>query len=124
MQLEKRLGRLEGETSVEEKKALQEKIQGLDDRKDFQDKQELLLRNQLKRLEDELRRVGRAESKNREDEANLQGKIDEMDLYLDSTQRLIKKVTREKLVFYLYLNENLAFTVCFHDSYSVDKNQW
>lgn len=102
MQLEKRLGRLEGETSVEEKKALQEKINDLNDRKDSQDKQEVLLRNQLKRLEDELRRVGREESKNREDEANLQGKIDEMDLYLDSTQRLIKKVTREKLVLRIY----------------------
>ncbi|KAI6647940.1 Coiled-coil domain-containing protein 39-like isoform X2 [Oopsacas minuta] len=96
VQLEKRLGRLEGETSAEEKKALQDKITELNERKDYEDKQELLLTNQLKRLEDELRRVGREDSKNREEEADLQGKIDEVTLYLDSTQRLIKKVTREK----------------------------
>ena len=94
--MEKRLGRLEGETSAEEKKALQDKINDLNERKESEDKQEILLKNQLKRLEDELRRVGREESGNREEESSLQAKIDEITLYLDSSQRLIKKVVREK----------------------------
>ena len=96
VQLEKRLGRLEGETSAEEKQQLQDKINELQERKESQDIQEILLKNQLKRLEDELRRVGREESRNREEEDGMQGKIDEISLYLDSTHRLIKKVTKEK----------------------------
>ena len=107
---------MEGETSAEEKKALQDKISDLNDRKECQDKQELLLKNQLKRLEDELRRVGREESRNKEDGSSLQAKIDEIALYLDSSHRLIKKVIREKLVLNIHitplmiqLTENLVF---------------
>ena len=63
-----------------------------------QQQKEQLLKAQLKGLQDDLRRVGRRLEKSSKDKAQLTGRIDELNLHIDSTQRELKRVVAQKQV--------------------------
>ena len=63
-----------------------------------QQQKEQLLKAQLKGLQDDLRRVGRRLEKSSKDKAQLTGRIDELNLHIDSTQRELKSVVAQKQV--------------------------
>lgn len=63
-----------------------------------QQQKEQLLKAQLKGLQDDLRRVGRRLETSSKDKAQLTGRIDELNLHIDSTQRELKKVVAQKQV--------------------------
>eukprot|EP00118_Oscarella_pearsei_P001072 m.6513 g.6513 ORF g.6513 m.6513 type:complete len:941 (+) comp16077_c0_seq2:56-2878(+) len=95
-QLERKIGRLQGERSTEEKIALNAKIKDLTVHNEEQQATETLLGNQLKRLGDDLRRAARDLEKSRKEKSDLTGKIEELELHNDSSQREIKKVVAKK----------------------------
>ena len=63
-----------------------------------QQQKEQLLKAQLKGLQDDLRRVVRRLEKSSKDKAQLTGRIDELNLHIDSTQRELKRVVAQKQV--------------------------
>jgi UDP-glucose:O-linked fucose beta-1,3-glucosyltransferase len=95
-QLERKVARLQGERSNEEKMALNNKIKDLSGRLDEQQATEAMLQNQLKRLGDDLRRATRQLEKTRKEKADVTSKIEEVELHNDSSQRELKKVETAK----------------------------
>ncbi|XP_065841210.1 coiled-coil domain-containing protein 39-like [Oscarella lobularis] len=95
-QLERKILRLQGERSTEEKEALNAKIKDLTVQNEQQQATETLLQNQLKRLGDDLRRATRDLEKSRKEKSDLTGKIEELELHNDSSRREMKKVMAKK----------------------------
>lgn len=61
-----------------------------------------LLQNQLKRLQDDLRKVSRQLDRDNKEKAINTGKIDELNLHIDSLQRELHKAVATKQVHILY----------------------
>jgi UDP-glucose:O-linked fucose beta-1,3-glucosyltransferase len=95
-QLEHKLSRLDGERTEDEKALLTEKIKELENEWCSQHQTETLLQNQLKRLQDDLRRTMRDVEKSHGEKNILIGKIDELNLHIDSTKRESKKINHNK----------------------------
>ncbi|XP_060558012.1 coiled-coil domain-containing protein 39-like [Ruditapes philippinarum] len=95
-QLERRINRMQGERSNEEKIHLEAKIKDLTDELEQKNNTHTLLTLQLKRLQDDIRRVSRELEKNGSEKNDLTSKIEELDLYNDSSERELKKIITSK----------------------------
>ncbi|KAL5476034.1 hypothetical protein EMCRGX_G025936 [Ephydatia muelleri] len=95
-QLHHKMSRLEGERTGDERAKLTEKIKTLEEDWGKQQQSEQLLRNQLKRSQDDLLRAGRYLETRKKEKDTLQEKIDEINLHIDNTQRESKKVLKQK----------------------------
>ncbi|KAK6195619.1 hypothetical protein SNE40_001008 [Patella caerulea] len=95
-QLERRMNRMQGEKSNEEKLHLEAKIVSLT--KELENKQatHTLLTNQLKRLQDDVRRVTYDLQKTGAEKNDLTSKIEELELYNDSSERELRKIISTK----------------------------
>ncbi|XP_071950306.1 coiled-coil domain-containing protein 39-like [Antedon mediterranea] len=95
-QLERKISRLQGERSTEEMDALNAKIKELTQTLDVRNNTHQLLSAQLKRLQDDIRKVKRDLETSGKEKADLTSKIEELNLHNDSSQRVLKKVIAEK----------------------------
>ncbi|XP_048746440.2 coiled-coil domain-containing protein 39-like isoform X1 [Ostrea edulis] len=95
-QLERRINRMQGERSNEEKIALEAKIKDLNDDLDQRNNTHTLLTLQLKRLQDDIRRVKRDLEKSGAEKTDLTSKIEELNLYNDSSEKELRKIIRNK----------------------------
>ncbi|XP_052782537.1 coiled-coil domain-containing protein 39-like [Mya arenaria] len=95
-QLERRINRMQGERSNEEKVALEGRIKDLTDDLEAKNNTHTLLTLQLKRLQDDIRRVSRELEKSGSEKNDLTSKIEELNLYNDSSERELKKIIRSK----------------------------
>lgn len=91
-QLERRINRMQGERSNEEKIQLEQKIKDLTEELDQKNNTHVLLTLQLKRLQDDIRRVSRELEKGGAEKDDLISKIEELDLYNDNSERELKKI--------------------------------
>ena len=94
--LERKVARLQGERSDEEREALAEKIKILNEQYENLADTKVFLEDQMKKLNDDLRRGERELSKSTDEKDYLATKIDELNLHNDSSQRSLKKMTSEK----------------------------
>ncbi|XP_041482554.1 coiled-coil domain-containing protein 39-like [Lytechinus variegatus] len=95
-QLERKIARLEGERSTEEMDMLNARIKELTDFLEERNNTHGLLSNQLKRLQDDIRRVKRDLDKSGAEKADLTSKIEELNLHNDSSNRELKRIVRNK----------------------------
>ena len=104
--MERKVARLQGERSDEEREALAEKIKVLNEQYENLADTKVFLEDQMKKLNDDLRRGKRELSKSTDEKDYLATKIDELNLHNDSSQRSLKKMTSEKddlMVCYSFL---------------------
>ena len=94
--LERKVARLQGERSDEEREALAEKIKILNEQYENLADTKVFLEDQMKKLNDDLRRGKRELAKSTDEKDYLATKIDELNLHNDSSQRSLKKMTSEK----------------------------
>ena len=94
--LERKVARLQGERSDEEREALAEKIKVLNEQYENLADTKVFLEDQMKKLNDDLRRGERELAKSTDEKDYLATKIDELNLHNDSSQRSLKKMTSEK----------------------------
>ncbi|KAK3095543.1 hypothetical protein FSP39_015932 [Pinctada imbricata] len=95
-QLERRINRMQGERSNEEKVALEAKIKDLTDDLDQRNNTHTLLTLQLKRLQDDIRRVKRDLEKSGAEKDDLTSKIEELNLYNDSSEKELNTIILNK----------------------------
>lgn len=95
-QLERRISRMQGERSNEEKLQLEARITELTSQLDEHNSTHTLLSAQMKNLNDDLRRANRDLGKGKEEMKNLTSKIEELNLHNDSSERERKKVVAAK----------------------------
>lgn len=104
-QLERRINRMQGEQSNEEKLQLEAKIKELTEELEQKSHTRHMLSLQLKRLQDDVRRVKRDLEKSTTEKDSLTSKIEELDLHNDSSQRELVNVINIKQE--LMVEENL-----------------
>ncbi|KAK2144272.1 hypothetical protein LSH36_772g01071 [Paralvinella palmiformis] len=104
-QLERRINRMQGEQSNEEKLQLEAKIKELTEELEQKSHTRHMLSLQLKRLQDDVRRVKRDLEKSTSEKDSLTSKIEELDLHNDSSQRELANVINIKQE--LMVEENL-----------------
>ncbi|KAK3603714.1 hypothetical protein CHS0354_023327 [Potamilus streckersoni] len=95
-QLERRINRMQGERSNEEKIQLEAKIKELTDDLEQKNNTHTLLTLQLKRLQDDIRRVSRELEKSGAEKFDFTSKIEELNLYNDSSERELKTIISNK----------------------------
>ncbi|XP_072033774.1 coiled-coil domain-containing protein 39-like [Amphiura filiformis] len=95
-QLERKIARIQGERSTEEMDALNARIKELTAIMDERNNTHNLLSTQLKRLQDDIRRVKRELDKTGSEKADLTSKIEELNLHNDSSQRELTRLVRAK----------------------------
>lgn len=95
-QLERRINRMQGETSNEEKVQLEARIKELTENLGDKNDTHSLLTLQLKRLQDDIRRVKRELDKSAAEKADMTSKIEEIELYNDNSQRELKRLIGSK----------------------------
>ncbi|XP_065888087.1 coiled-coil domain-containing protein 39-like [Dysidea avara] len=95
-QLEHRMARLQGERSDDEKIQLQTKIKELEAEWESQQNSAQILQHQLKRLQDDLRKVSRHLDRDCKEKDINTGKIEELNLHIDSLQRELRKAISNK----------------------------
>lgn len=95
-QLERRISRMQGEQSNEEKLHLEKRISELTNELEEKTQTRQLLNIQIKRLHDDVRREKRDLEKSTEERQDLQSKIEELDLNNDSSGRELKKIIKNK----------------------------
>ncbi|KAL9963526.1 hypothetical protein ACROYT_G027041 [Oculina patagonica] len=95
-QLERRISRMQGERSNEEKLQLEARIKELMSQMDEHNSTHTLLSAQMKNLNDDLRRANRDLNKGKEEMETLTSKIEELNLHNDSSERERKKVVALK----------------------------
>lgn len=95
-QLERRISRMQGERSNEEKLQLEARIKDLMTQMEEHNSTHALLSAQMKNLNDDLRRANRDLNKGKEEMKNLTSKIEELNLHNDSSERERKKVVTLK----------------------------
>ncbi|KAF6040654.1 CCDC39 [Bugula neritina] len=95
-QLERRINRMQGEHSNEEKVALEIRIKELTEHLEERQQSHTLLNAQLKRLQDDIRRAKRDLEKSNVEMADLTVKINELSLYNENSQRELTTITRSK----------------------------
>ena len=94
--LERRVSKLQGEgLDQDEKEKLELKIKNLTDALENKNDTEKVVTQQLKKLKDEVRRVGREMEKTDTEFLDLQAKIAEMDLQYESSQRELGTLEKE-----------------------------
>ncbi|KAK3698535.1 hypothetical protein QZH41_014464 [Actinostola sp. cb2023] len=91
-QLERRINRLQGERSNEEKLHLEARILDFTNQLDEHNNTHSILSAQMKNLNDDLRRANRDLTKGKEDLGILTTKIDELNLHNDSAERERRKI--------------------------------
>ena len=89
---------MQGEQSNEEKLHLEAKIKDLAKELDEKKAMHVLLSLQIKRLQDDVRRVKRDLEDSSSGKADLTSKIEELNLHNDSSQRELKRLTTNKQV--------------------------
>ncbi|KAJ8309699.1 hypothetical protein KUTeg_011564, partial [Tegillarca granosa] len=104
-QLERRINRMQGERSNEEKIALEAKIATLTEELEQKNNTHTLLTLQLKRLQDDIRRVRRELEKSGAEKGDLTSKIEELNLYNDTSESELRKIIKAKQ--YLMVDENI-----------------
>jgi len=104
-QLERRCIRMQGEHNTEEKAALEEKVDRLQSELEAKNATHFLLTNQLKRLQDDLRRENRELELTHTDKDDHTVKIDELNLYNDNSEVELKRIIKSKQN--LMVDENL-----------------
>lgn len=95
-QLERRISRMQGERSNEEKLQLEARIKDLMSQMEEHNSTHALLNAQMKNLNDDLRRANRDLNKGKEEMKTLTSKIEELNLHNDSSERERKKVVTLK----------------------------
>ncbi|KAL5004553.1 hypothetical protein ScPMuIL_018009 [Solemya velum] len=95
-QLERRIYRMQGERSNEEKIQLEKRIDNSTQELEDKNNTHTLLTLQLKRLQDDIRRVSRDLEKNGSEKDDFTSKIEELNLYNDSSERELKKIILSK----------------------------
>lgn len=95
-QLERRISRMQGERSNEEKLQLEARIKDLMSQMEEHNSTHALLSAQMKNLNDDLRRANRDLNKGKEEMKTLTSKIEELNLHNDSSERERKKVVTLK----------------------------
>lgn len=95
-QLERKMARLQGERSSEEKTHLQEKIKQFSEILEGQQLKHGALTTQLKKLSDDLRRANRDLTKGSSEKKDIASKIGELSLHNDSSERELKDTTSRK----------------------------
>ena len=110
--LERKVARLQGERSDEEREALAEKIKFLNEQFENLADTKVFLEDQMKKLNDDLRRGERELSRSTGEKDYLATKIDELNLHNDSSQRSLKKMTSEKDD--LMVREHVFYFIEFH----------
>eukprot|EP00058_Branchiostoma_floridae_P007967 XP_002593455.1 hypothetical protein BRAFLDRAFT_119531 [Branchiostoma floridae] len=95
-QLERRINRMMGESSHDEKIQLEAKIKELLEVLDNRNTTHTLLTTQLKRLQDDIRRQKRDLEIRGSECADLTSKIEELELYNNSSQRVLRNLNKEK----------------------------
>nr|KAG5697900.1 hypothetical protein BaRGS_026838 [Batillaria attramentaria] len=95
-QLERRIGRMQGEQSNEEKVHLEVKLQELIRELDEKNNTHNLLALQLKRLQDDIRRVTRELETSGAVKADLTSKIEELSLYNENSERELRTLIKNK----------------------------
>ncbi|KAI2532592.1 coiled-coil domain containing 39 [Homo sapiens] len=90
-QVERRMSRLKGEINSEEKQALEAKIVEL--RKSLEEKKSTcgLLETQIKKLHNDLYFIKKAHSKNSDEKQSLMTKINELNLFIDRSEKELDK---------------------------------
>jgi len=94
--LERKIARLQGERSNEERNQLEEQIKELTKTLEEHNLTHSLLTSQLKNLGDDIRRVSRQQAKGREEQESLTSKIEELNLHNTNSERELKKMTAQK----------------------------
>lgn len=95
-QLERRIARMQGEVNNDEKQALEERVNELNVTLGQKQITKKIIDEQLRKLQDNLRRVhGEMEKSNREYQG-LNAKIEELELYDDSSQRIHRNLIKDK----------------------------
>lgn len=89
---------MQGERSNEEKLHLEEKIKQLTEDLEQRNNTHTLLGLQLKRLQDDIRRVRRELEKSGAEMDDITSKIEELNLYNDSSERELKNIIHSKQV--------------------------
>lgn len=89
---------MQGEQSNEEKLHLEAKIKELTEELEQKTSTHNLLSLQIKRLQDDVRRVKRNLEDRSSEKADLTSKIEELNLHNDSSHRELKRLTSRKQV--------------------------
>ncbi|KAM5291899.1 coiled-coil domain-containing protein 39 [Ctenodactylus gundi] len=91
-QVERRMSRLKGDINSEEKQALVAKIVGL--KKSLEEKKSTfsLLETQIKKLHNDLYFIKKSNSKNCDEKQSLMNKVNELNLFIDSSEKELNKV--------------------------------
>ncbi|XP_064615155.1 coiled-coil domain-containing protein 39-like [Liolophura sinensis] len=95
-QLERRINRMQGEKSNDEKIQLEMKINELTEELEQKNTTHALLTAQLKRLQDDTRRVARELEKSGAEKADLTSKIEELDLYTENSEKELRRTVAKK----------------------------
>ncbi|XP_074657844.1 coiled-coil domain-containing protein 39-like [Tubulanus polymorphus] len=95
-QLERRINRMQGERSNEEKLLLEARLKELTEELEEKNSTHSLINLQLKRLQDDIRRVKRDLETSGAEKSNLTSKIEELHLYNDSSQRELQRLISSK----------------------------
>ncbi|XP_021365244.1 coiled-coil domain-containing protein 39-like [Mizuhopecten yessoensis] len=95
-QVERRINRIQGERSNEEKVHLESKIKDLTDDLEQKNNTHTLLTLQLKRLQDDIRRVRRELEKSGAEKGDFTSKIEELNLYNTSSERELRNIISSK----------------------------
>ncbi|RDD47548.1 Coiled-coil domain-containing protein 39 [Trichoplax sp. H2] len=95
-QLERRIARLQGEVGTDEKEKLTVRAKELTTQCEKEQATKALLTNQMKRLQDDLRRTNRELEKSKKEKDALTTKIGELNLHNDSSQRELRRLTAQK----------------------------
>ncbi|XP_023563318.1 coiled-coil domain-containing protein 39 [Octodon degus] len=90
-QIERRMSRLKGEINSEEKQALEAKIAEL--KKSLEEKKSTfdLLETQIKKLHNDLYFIKKSNSKNCDEKQSLMTKVNELNLFIDSSEKELNK---------------------------------
>ena len=92
---------MQGEQSNEEKLHLEAKIKELSEELEQKTSTHNLLSLQIKRLQDDVRRVKRDLEEKSTERAGQTSKIEELNLHNDSSQRELKRLIHKKQVRYI-----------------------
>lgn len=95
-QLERRINRMQGEHSNEEKVALEQRVKELTAALEERQLAHAMLNAQLKRLQDDIRKVKRDLEKGTASKDDLTTKINELNLYNENSQRELRQIIAAK----------------------------
>ncbi|XP_041946253.1 coiled-coil domain-containing protein 39 [Alosa sapidissima] len=94
--LERKMSRLQGEVNTEEKQALEKRVEELSDTLEERRKTTTMLTTQLKKLQDDIRCVRKEMEKTGAEKRNLTTKIEELNLFNDTSDKELKKLRLKK----------------------------